>query len=67
MKSRGRKSSASLTVVPLGLDARRPAPPDTLTEVQASMWRAVWLANKSLGMRLPPPVDHWRPSSLENV
>ena len=27
----------------------------------------VWLTNKSLGMRLPPPVDHWRPSSLENV
>ena len=39
MNSRGRKSSAELAVVPVALDARRPPPPDDLTEAQAHAWR----------------------------
>jgi hypothetical protein len=41
MKSRGRKSAASLTVVPLGLDIRRPEPPACLTKAEAVTWRAI--------------------------
>jgi len=41
MGSRGRKSPAALTVVPLGLDSRRPEPPALLTDTAAATWRAV--------------------------
>ena len=41
MKSRGRKSAASLTVVPLGLGSRRPEPPAHLSTGQAATWRAI--------------------------
>ena len=39
MGSRGRKSAASLTVVPVS-PFRRPEPPAELTEAQAAVWRA---------------------------
>ena len=39
MKSRGRKSSAELAVVPVALAVRRPPPPGDLTERQAQVWR----------------------------
>lgn len=36
---RGRKSAAELAVVPVALDARRPAPQTHLSEPQAEVWR----------------------------
>jgi hypothetical protein len=39
MKSRGRKSAASLGVVPVSIEARRPPPPDNLSEGAAQVWR----------------------------
>ena len=41
MKSRGRKSAAELTVVPIGLDSRRPEPPACLTDGEAATWTAI--------------------------
>ena len=45
MASRGRQSAAALALVPPRPerpdDARRPAPPDDLTEQQAEEWRAI--------------------------
>lgn len=40
MEGRGRKSTASLTVVPAGLPSRL-APPEGLNEAQAALWREV--------------------------
>lgn len=40
MEGRGRKSAASLTVVPAGIPARM-EPPEGLTESQAAMWREI--------------------------
>ncbi len=39
MAKRGRQSAAALAVVPVALDARRPAPPAHLTEAQGEVWR----------------------------
>lgn len=41
MRSRGRKPPAELTVVPIGLDTRRPDPPACLGEREAATWRAI--------------------------
>ncbi len=41
MAKRGRKSSAELSVVSIGIDTRRPAPPGNLTKPQADIWRAI--------------------------
>jgi phage terminase small subunit len=41
MGSRGRKSPAALTVVPIGFDTRRPDPPEGLSKAGAAIWRAV--------------------------
>ena len=41
MGSRGRKPPTELTVVPIGLDTRRPEPPDCVTEAEAATWRAI--------------------------
>jgi len=38
MGARGRKSAADLSVVPMGERARRPAPPDDLTDDQREVW-----------------------------
>lgn len=40
MEGRGRKSAASLTVVPAGIPARM-EPPQGLTESQVAMWREI--------------------------
>lgn len=40
MEGRGRKSAASLTVVPAGLPSRM-EPPEYLSETQKAIWRAV--------------------------
>jgi hypothetical protein len=39
MNKRGRKSAAELAVVPVAIEARRPPPPDDLTQAQAQVWR----------------------------
>lgn len=41
MRSRGREPAAALTVVPIGLDRRRPEPPALLTDGGAATWRAI--------------------------
>lgn len=41
MLQRGRKSVASLTVVPTPLPGRRYAPPKTLSDVEAKVWKSV--------------------------
>ena len=41
MRQRGRKSSASLSVVPVSFEARRPAPPAELTAPEAKVWKAI--------------------------
>lgn len=41
MKTRGRKSAAELSVVPIGIDCRRPEPPTALNGSEAATWRAV--------------------------
>lgn len=40
MRKRGRKSSAELSVIPIGIDTHRPDPPADLTASQADIWRA---------------------------
>ena len=39
MRQRGRKSSASLTVVPMPAGSQRPDPPACLTKAQADEWQ----------------------------
>jgi hypothetical protein len=41
MRQRGRKSTASLSVVPISIDAQRPAPPSNLNKPQADLWRSI--------------------------
>ena len=41
MAKRGRKSSAELSVVQIDCRARRPEPPENLTETQATIWREI--------------------------
>ena len=41
MRQRGRKSSASLSVVPIRTDARRPPPPGHLTAIEKTTWREI--------------------------
>jgi hypothetical protein len=41
MKTRGRKSAAELSVVPIGIDNRRPEPPAQLNASEATTWRAI--------------------------
>ena len=41
MRQRGRKSSASLTVVPIATEGHRPSPPPELTAPEAKVWKAI--------------------------
>ena len=41
MRQRGRKSSASLTVVPLSTKDRRPSPPAHLNATEKKLWRDI--------------------------
>lgn len=41
MKTRGRKSAAQLSIVPIGIDNRRPEPPIQLNASEATTWRAI--------------------------
>ena len=41
MRQRGRKSSASLTVVPLSTEGRRPPPPAYLDATAKKLWKAI--------------------------
>ena len=41
MRQRGRKSAASLSVVPIATDARRPPPPENLAAAEAKIWTAI--------------------------
>ena len=41
MRNRGRKSAADLSVVPIGIDSRRPEPPIQLNAREAVTWRAI--------------------------
>lgn len=41
MGTRGRKSAADLSVVPIWIDNRRPKPPAHLTADEAATWRAI--------------------------
>src|SRR4028119_1732846 len=41
MRQRGRKSSASLSVIPLATEGRRPAPPTHLNATAKKLWKAI--------------------------
>ena len=41
MRQRGRKSSASLTVVPVSIQDRRPPPPAHLNATEKKLWKAI--------------------------
>jgi hypothetical protein len=41
MRQRGRKSSASLSVVPVSFEARRPPPPAHLNAIEKKTWRDI--------------------------
>ncbi|MEQ9464277.1 MAG: hypothetical protein RJQ10_11510 [Haliea sp.] len=54
MGTRGKQSSAALSVAPLS--ERRPGPPETLTEAQAAIWKRI------VGVY---PADYFRPDSFD--
>lgn len=41
MRTRGRKSAAQLSIVPIGIDNRRPEPPIQMNANEATTWRAI--------------------------
>ena len=41
MRQRGRKSSASLSVIPLATEGRRPSPPAHLNATAKKLWKAI--------------------------